>query len=66
MVFICRSAVVHFNFKWPFYSVMPTVRVGTVCTEAEQKNAKQNNRTWLERLLTIREYQNFLEEGTHV
>ena len=35
----------------------------TICVEAEQKNAKQNNRSWLEGLLTIREYQNFLEEG---
>ena len=35
----------------------------TVCVEAEQKNTKQNNRTWLEGLLTVREYQNFLEEG---
>ena len=35
----------------------------TVCVEAEQKNAKQNNRSWLEGLLTIKEYQNFLEEG---
>ena len=35
----------------------------TVCVEAEQKNAKQNNRSWLEGLLTVREYQNFLEEG---
>ena len=34
-----------------------------VCVEAEQKNAKQNNRSWLEGLLTVREYQNFLEEG---
>ena len=42
---------------------MPAVRVRTVCVEAEQKNAKQNDRTWLEGLLTIREYQNFLEEG---
>ena len=25
-----------------------TVHVRTVCVEAEQKNAKQNNRTWLE------------------
>ena len=35
----------------------------TVCVEAEQKNAKPNNRSWLEGLLTVREYQNFLEEG---
>ena len=42
---------------------MPTVRIRTVCVEAEQKNAKQNNRSWLEGLLTVREYQNFLEEG---
>ena len=42
---------------------MATVRMRTVCVEAEQKNAKQNNRSWLEGLLTVREYQNFLEEG---
>ena len=42
---------------------MPIVRIRTVCVEAEQKNAKQNNRSWLEGLLTVREYQNFLEEG---
>ena len=42
---------------------MPTIRVRTVCAKAEQKHAKQNNWTWLERLLTIREYQNFPEEG---
>ena len=35
----------------------------TVCVEAEQKDTKQNNWTWLEGLLTVREYQNFLEEG---
>ena len=34
----------------------------TVCVDAEQKNAKQNNRTWHEKLLTIREY-NFQEGG---
>ena len=42
---------------------MMTVRMRTVCVEAEQKNAKQNNRSWLEGLLTVRECQNFLEEG---
>ena len=42
---------------------MPTMHVRTVCVEAEQKNAKQNNQTWLEGLLTVGEYQNFLEEG---
>ena len=42
---------------------MPTVRTRTVCVEAEQKNAKQNNWSWLEGLLTVGEYQNFLEEG---
>ena len=43
---------------------MATVRLRTVCVEAEQKNAKQNNWTWrLEGLLTIREYRNLLEEG---
>ena len=35
----------------------------TVCDEVEQKNAKQSNRSWLEGLLTVIEYQNFLEEG---
>ena len=35
----------------------------TVCVEAEQKNANQNNWTWLEGLLTVRECQNFLEGG---
>ena len=39
---------------------MVTVRMRTVFVEGEQKNAKQ---TWLEELLTVREYQNFLEEG---
>ena len=42
---------------------MPTVCVRIVCVEAEQKNAKQNNQTWLEGLLTVREYQSFLDEG---
>ena len=42
---------------------MPAMHVRTVCVEAEQKNPKQNDRTWLEGLLTIREHQNFLEEG---
>ena len=45
------------------YSVLPTVCMGTVCVEAEQKNDKQNSRIRLQGLLTIREYQNFLEEG---
>ena len=36
---------------------MPTVHLRIVCVEAEQKNAKRNNRTWLEGLLTVREYQ---------
>ena len=35
----------------------------TVCVEVQQKNAKQNNQSWLEGLLTVRECQNFLEEG---
>ena len=45
--------------------ILPTVHIRTVCVvnKAEQKIAKQNNRTWLEGLLTIKEYQNFLEEG---
>ena len=39
------------------------MRTRTVCVEAEQKNAKPNNRSWLEGLLTVGKYQNFLEEG---
>ena len=39
------------------------MRMRTVYVDAEQKNAKQNNRSWLERMLTVREYQNFLEKG---
>ena len=46
-----------------WYSVMPIVCMRTTCVEGEQKIAKQNNWSWLERLLTIRKYQNFLEEG---
>ena len=42
---------------------MPTMCMRTVCVKAEQKNAKQNNRSWLEGLITVREYRNFLEEG---
>ena len=42
---------------------MPTMCMRTVCVKAEQKNAKQNNRSWLEGLITFREYRNFLEEG---
>ena len=37
-----------------------------ICLSAvkpEQKNTKQNNWTWLEGLLTIREYLNLLEKG---
>ena len=33
----------------------------TVCVKEEQKNAKRNNQ--IKGLLTIREYQNFLEES---
>ena len=43
--------------------LLPTVCVRTVCVDAEQKNAKLNDRTWLNGLLTIGEHQNFLEEG---
>ena len=60
VVFISRSAVERFNYKRPLYSVCCSMCMGTVCVEAERKNAKLNNRTWLNRLLTIREYQNFL------
>ena len=40
--------------------------VRTVCVDAEQKNAKLNNWTWLTGLLTIGEHQKFLEEGKSI
>ena len=46
--------------------LLPTVCVRNICVDAEQKNAKLNNRTWLNGLLTIREHQNFLEEGKFI
>ena len=46
--------------------LLPTVYVRTVCVDAEQKNAKLNNWTWLNGLLTIGEHQNFLEEGKSI
>ena len=49
-----------------FVLLLPTVCVRTVCVDAEQKNAKLNNQTWLNGLLTIGEHQNFLEEGKSI
>ena len=44
--------------------ILPTVRIRTVFViKAEQKIAEQNSQTWLEGLLIIKEYQNFLEAG---
>ena len=44
--------------------ILPTMCIRTVCVvKAEQKIAEQNNQTWLEGLLTIKEYQHILEEG---
>ena len=63
VTFICHSVGGGFNCKWRLYSILHTVHVRAVYVEAEQKNPKQNNRTWLEGLLTIREYQTFLEGG---
>ena len=40
--------------------------VRTVGVDAEQKNAKLNNQTWLNELLTIGEHQNFLKEGKFI
>ena len=37
-------------------SAVPTVRVRTVCVEAEQKNAKQINPSLLEGLLTVKTF----------
>ena len=38
----------------------------TVCVDAEQRNAKLYNRTWLNGLVTIREHQHFLEEDKFI
>ena len=59
-------AVERFNCKWPLYSA--TADCAHMRTEVEQKIAKQNNWTWLNvrGLLTIREHQNFLEEGKFI
>ena len=44
--------------------ILSTMSIRTVCVvKAEQKIAEQINRTWLEGWLTIKEYQNVLEEG---
>ena len=46
-----------------------TLLLPTVCVRivyAEQKNAKLNNWTWLNELLTIGEHQNFLEEDKSI
>ena len=40
--------------------------VRIVCVEAEQKNAKLSNQTWLNGLLTIGEHKKFLEEGKFI
>ena len=40
--------------------------VRTVCVDAEQKNAKLNNWTLLNGLLSIGEHQSFLEEGKFI
>ena len=43
------------------FCILLIVSVRMICVDAEQKNAKLNNRTWLNGLLTIGEHQNFLE-----
>ena len=67
MVFICRSVVERRSTASDLCTLLlPTVCVRTVCVDAEQKNAKLNNRTWLNGLLTIGEHQNFLEEDKSI
>ena len=43
--------------------ILPTVHMRTVCVKAEQKNSKQNNRTWFEGYyLPSENTKTFLEE----
>ena len=64
LVFICRSVIERFSDLCTL--LLPTVCVRTVCVNVEQKNAKLNNRTWLNGLLTIGEHQKFLEGGKFI
>ena len=68
VVFICRPVVESRSTASDLCTLLlPTVcALETVCVDAEQKNAKLNNRTWLNGLLTIGEHQNFLEEDKSI
>ena len=67
VVFICRTVVESCSTVSDLCTLLlPTVCVRTVCVDAEQKNAKLNNQTWLNGLLTIGEHQNFLEGKSNV
>ena len=46
--------------------LLPSMCMRTVSVDAGQKNAKLNNRVWLNGLLTIGEHQNILEEGKFI
>ena len=45
-VYMPHSAIEHFNHKWPLHITLPIVSVKLVV--AEQKNAKQDIRIWIE------------------
>ena len=48
MVFVCCSAVQHFNSKWPMYSVLLTVHVRTVCVwRTPNKTIRHGLKDWL-------------------
>ena len=64
--FICCSVVERSTASDLCTLLLLTMCVRTACVDAEQKNAKLNNWTWLNGLLTIGEHQNFLEEGKSI
>ena len=69
-VYVGHRSIVLYVVQWLSTStasdlctlLLLTVCMRTVCVDAEQKNAKLNNWTWLNGLLTIGEHQNFLED----
>ena len=73
-VYVGHRSIVLYVVQWLSTStasdlctlLLLTVCMRTVCVDAEQKNAKLNNWTWLNGLLTIGEHQNFLEEDKSI
>jgi len=43
IVFVCHSAAERFNWQVTFYSLLPTMRIRTVCLRVEHKNADKQS-----------------------